>query len=277
MAKNYVVNSRGEREPFSVTKVYNSALRVGASRSLAKDIAQKTQSQVYDGIKTSAIFSQVKAQLNKGFPQAALKFNLKKAMVKLGPTGFPFEKYMAEVLRCNGFVVKINQYVKGLCCSSYEIDFLANKKNLLYVGECKFRNIAQGKVHMETALANYARFLDIKNGGALKETEIKSLIVTNAKFTSQAIRYCHCCGVNLLGWKYPKNGSLERLIDGQKLYPLTILPAFSSRFYNAFLPQGIVLVKSLLNTSTESLAKKVGLSQQELAPLIKEAQTLLGV
>jgi len=268
MAKIFVVNSKGEKEFFSVAKVLNSARRVGASRSLAQDIAVRAQSQAYDGIPTSEIFSYVKSRLKKDSPRAAMKFNLKKAMAKLGPTGFPFEKYIAEILRSQGFVVEINQIAPGHCCSSYEIDFLARKENLLYIGECKFRNVFEGKVHMDVALANYARFLDIKNGKFFsqepKTTEIKSLLVTNAKFTNQAIRYCECCGVGLLGWKYPQNNGLERLIDSQKLYPITILPSFNSRFYQTSLAQDIILARDLLC-----------LNKKELAPLIREAKTLL--
>ena len=49
------------------------------------------------------------------------------------------------------------------------VDFLAKKDNFLYVGECKYRYLSKHKVHTDTALANYARFLDIKKGHSSKK------------------------------------------------------------------------------------------------------------
>jgi len=60
-----VTKSNGEREPFSINKVYNSALRAGASFSLAKEISLEIESEVYDGIKTSEIFKKVKNKLKE--------------------------------------------------------------------------------------------------------------------------------------------------------------------------------------------------------------------
>ncbi|MFA5086670.1 MAG: ATP cone domain-containing protein, partial [Candidatus Paceibacterota bacterium] len=53
----------GESETFSVKKVYNSAMRAGASSSLAKEISREVEKEVYDNIPTSEIFKKVKDRL----------------------------------------------------------------------------------------------------------------------------------------------------------------------------------------------------------------------
>src|SRR4030042_7195837 len=227
----YVTNSLGEKEPFSFKKVYRAARRVGAPRGLAKEIAENIKKEIYPGITTIEIFRRVKRRLNQILPEAAIRFNLKRGMRKLGPTGFPFEKYIGEIFEKNGFKVQINQNIPGICCV-YEIDFLAKKEDVFYIGECKYRNLAGGRVNLDIALANYARFIDIKQGKfftkVFKKVKIKSLLVTNNKFTSEAVKYSRCVGVELLGWNYPKSQGLEYLIEKQKLYPITVLPSLKS-------------------------------------------------
>jgi len=276
--KNYVINIEGEKEPFSFQKVYRSARRVGASKKLAQEIANNVEKDLRPGIKTTEIFRKVKRDLKLKEPQAALRFNLKQGIKKLGPTGFPFEKYVGEIFSRNGFQVQLNQHISG-SCSFYEIDFLAKKGNLLYVGECKYRNAPGGRVHLDTALANYARFLDIKKGRffqkTLKGLRLKSLLVTNTKLTSQAISYSECVGVKCLGWKYPKSKGLEYIIDSQELYPITVLPSLKHYLANIFASQNMMIVEDVLNLDIKKFAKKTKVPLKHLMPLIKEARTLL--
>ena len=58
--------------------------------------------------------------------------------------------------------------------------------------ECKYRNLRKGKVHSRDALANYARFLDIQKGSFFKNKKMKSILVTNTKFTTKVIKYSKC-------------------------------------------------------------------------------------
>ena len=276
----YVINSKGEKEIFSSKKVYRSARRVGASQFFAKKIAKIIEKEAFPGIKTSEIFRKVKRLLAKETPRFALKFSLKTAMRRLGPTGFLFEKYIGEIFSKRGFKVKLNQNIPGLCCR-YEIDFLARKNNLLYIGECKYRNLPGGLVHSDTALANYARFLDIKKGTffdkkANKNLKIKSLLVTNAKLTNKAVKYSKCVGVELLGWNYPKNKGLERLIDTQRLYPITIFPSLKHYFADIFVEKRIILAQDLLKIDVKRFARETKIPVKYLEALAKEAKILLG-
>jgi hypothetical protein len=276
---NYVINSQGEKEPFSFSKVLKSAKRAGASPQLAQKIAKEIEKKSYPGIPTLEIFREIKKLLRNEHPQSAIKFSLKEAMKKLGPTGFPFEKFIREIFLNNGFKVKINQYLLGRCGVSYEIDFLAQKGKIFYIGECKYHHLSGERVDLQVILANFARFLDIKNSSYFqklrKKFQIKPILVTKSKFTKESIKYAHCQNTELLGWRYPKNKGLEYLIEEEKLYPITILPSFRGYLKNIFAEKKILLVKDILNFTPEGLSKKLNISKNHLIPLIKEAEILL--
>ncbi|XOB42427.1 MAG: restriction endonuclease [Candidatus Nealsonbacteria bacterium] len=272
MKKIHVINAREEKELFSFDKVYRSSKRAGASDKLAKRIAHDIEKKIYPEIKTSEIYRLVK-KLLKESPAASMKFSLKQAMRRLGPSGFDFEKYIAEIFSRNGFKVKTNQIIAGKCISSYEIDFLAQKDKLFHLGECKYHTSAGARVDLKVALYNYARFLDISNNPKFKNS--KTIIVTNAKFTSEAINYCECYGVGLLGWKYPRGRGLEYMIEEYNLYPITILPSFKPHFKNIFAEKKMMLVLNLLDLSLNQLVRKLNLSSKELDKLVKEAELLL--
>jgi len=267
----YVINLRGEKENFSFRKVYNSARNVGASKELALEIASKIEKEVFPGISTSEIFDRIFELLLEKSPQSAIRFNLRRAIEKLGPTGFPFEKFVGKVFEDEGFEVKINQIIPGFC-TRYEIDFIAEKIFLIYIGECKFHHIPGGRVDLQTALANYARFLDIEKGRFLNSNlNYKSILVTNTKFTSEAIKYSKCVGVELLGWKYPPEKGLEKLIEKNQFYPITILPSVNSQSARILINEKIVLVRDVLGTNFG----KVKILKAKKQKILREAEILL--
>ncbi len=276
----FVRKNNGEKEDFSFEKIYQSLQRVGVPRSLANSAVKEIKKKVYPGIKTKEIahlISEYFKEKNLGY---ALKFNLKEGMKKLGPTGFPFEKYIGEIFAVKGFEVKLNQIIRG-CCSNYEIDFTAKKGALFYIGECKFRKLFKGKVHLDVALANYARFLDIKKEierkRELKGLKVKSILVTNRKFTTKAINYSKCVGVDLLGWRYPSDKGLEFLIEEEKLYPITILPSLDRYTSRLFISRRITLIKDLLDINLVLLSKETGVELKQLKSLQMEAKVLLSL
>lgn len=275
MKTTYVINARGEKEPFSRRKVYRSCRRVGASRALAQKVSKKIETMIYPEIKTSEIFKSVKRLLQRDAPASKIKFSLKEAMRKLGPSGFDFEKYIGEIFSKIGFKVKINQYISGSCISSYEIDFLAKKENLVYVGECKYHYLTGKRVDLKIALSNHARFLDIIKSSQFKGAEVKSIIVTNAKFTSKVIKYSKCTDIDLLGWNFPPKDGLENIIGRLKFYPITILPSFKRYFKKIFARNKMMLALSLLEDSPENIARRLGIRQREIEALVKEAKLLL--
>ena len=281
MARNlYILNSRGEKKLFSYGKVYRSARRVGAQPSVAREIAEIVKKEAFYGIKTSDIYKRVRQLLSEKSNKSALRFSLKKGMRKLGPTGFHFEKYVGEVFKELGFRVKINQYLPGSCLPSYEIDFIAQKDNLIYIGECKYRNLSGERVHSRDALVNSARFADILNGLYFKAKKyrgfkIKTILVTNTKFTNRARNYSQCMNVGLLGWRIPRNKGLEYLVEKYKLYPVTVLPGLNNWLIGIFAAERMMLAKDILKINPQKFAKKFRIPVKYLYSLINNAKILL--
>ncbi len=274
----YVINAQGERELFSRTKLYNSARRVGASHTAAKRVVEIIGKEVYPGIETREIFERIKSLLSHEAPKSAIRFSLKKAMMELGPSGFPFEKYIGEIFSRWRFKVMLNQHLAGHCLN-YEIDFLAKSRDSFYVGECKYRNLPEGLVSPAIVLANYARFLDLKRGKffarpEFKKIKLKNILVTNTKFSKNAIKFAKCVGIDLLGWRYPKTGGLEYFIESQNLYPITILSSLTRDLAGIFVARRIMLVEDILKLDIEKFAKKIKISPNRLRPLIEEAKIL---
>ena len=280
MPSVFIINSKEEKERFSKNKVFRSVRRSGGSKKEARQIVKTISSEVYPGIKTSKIFSRIKELLKNQSPKISFKFSLKEGMRKLGPTGFPFEKYIKNILNYFGYEVEINQFLSGKCLSNYEIDFIARKGNIVYVGECKYRHRFGERIHYHEALINHARFLDIIEGNYFKSKKykgviIKSMMATNAKFSEHTKKYAACVGTELLGWNYPKNKGLEYLIDKKKLYPITVLPAFKGRLGEAFVQEKKMLAQHILETNLQNFAKKHKLSLKQLEILAEQAEILL--
>ncbi len=270
-----VQNLENQFEPYSSRKVFLSAKNAGANKKLAQKITQKIDKWVYPDIKTEKIFEEIKSLLREKDYKSSLKFDLKKAMKRLGPTGFPFEKYVNSIFKKQGLKTQINIHIKGKCCT-HEIDFLAEKEKTVYVGECKFRNQFESSVDINTALINHARFLDVKQNNYLKKfSKVKSILVTNGKFTSKAIRYSNCVKEELLGWKYPKKNGLEKIIEDNNLYPITILPSLSGKMVQIFIQKQKMLAQDVFVLNIKKFSRDNKIKIKELEKVKKEAEILL--
>ena len=82
----------GEYEAFDVNKLINSLRRSRADEDIIQDIARKVQEQIEEGMTTKKIYQLAFKMLRSKSRVSASKYKLKKALMELGPTGFPFEK-----------------------------------------------------------------------------------------------------------------------------------------------------------------------------------------
>jgi hypothetical protein len=268
----FVLNSKGEKEPFSKEKVFWSVKRAGGSEKIAREISELIEKEIYPGIPTKQIYKKIKTYLKKYQKNIFLRFSLKEAIFKLGPTGFPFEKFAGKIFEKEGFRVEYNLKIKGFCNVIYEIDFLARNNKEVILGECKYHHAPGERVDLKIVLSNQARFMDIlenKDFQSLKTNglQIKTMILTNTKFTSQAIQYAQCKKTELLGWRYPPEKGLEFLIEEKKLYPLTILPSFKGKFRDYLLEKNIVSIDDFFEKEKE-------IPEEIFRPLSNEAKLL---
>ena len=237
----------GEIEPFSEDKVRGSLSRARIDKGIQNKLIERLSPRLYEGITTKKIYSLVYGWLKDDRPYLASRYNLKRAIMALGPTGYPFEQFVAGVLTHYGFKTVVSQIVKGNCVS-HEIDVLAQKSNTRYMGECKFHNRQGIKTNIKTVLYINARFLDIK-GTPIdffgKKTVNQALLATNTKLTSQAVAYCRCRKMQVISWDYPQEFSLRELVEKGSLHPVTCLSSLSRKEKQLLLGKGFVFCYQL--------------------------------
>lgn len=270
-----VIKTDGLIVPFDIEKVRRSLRRARVDPDVIEIIADRVAGKVYDRIPTSELYSIVFAELKTLQKGSAGKYNLKKAIFQMGPTGFPFEKLIGALFETEGFTASTGQIVKGRCVS-HEVDVVAEKGDLHYHAECKFHSF-QGKVcDVKHALYVHARFVDI--GGELESKKPhagrthKGWLVTNTRMTSDAIAYGTCAGLGLLSWDYPPEKSLRERIDSSGLHPVTCLTTLSVKVKRQLLEKGIITCRNLI--AGPQVLSEFGLSQPEIDEVIDEAYAI---
>jgi len=270
-----IKKNSGELEPFSFQKLQNSLQRSGASTEVIHKIIECIKPKLYNGISTKEIYSNAFSLLKKHNRLHASKFSLKKAIFDLGPTGYPFERLVGALLKQKGFKTKIGVILAGKCIT-HEIDVLAEKESYTYAIECKFHLKPNYANNVKISLYINSRFLDIQkqwNKNPQKTSFLKQgWIVTNTKFTEDAINYAKCAGLLLLSWDYPKNDGIKNNIDKFGLYPITVLTSLTKREKKLLIENDVILTKELLETSLT--LKKIGFSDVKIRKVLSEAQNL---
>ncbi|MBI2626298.1 MAG: restriction endonuclease [Candidatus Nealsonbacteria bacterium] len=273
-----IIKASGEKEKFDKEKFCRSLRRAGADSEAVQKICGAITKEVYPGISSREIFEKTQSFLKKDNPILAARYNLKRAIMRLGPTGFPFEKYIAGVLEEYGYTTQVGKQVMGRCVT-HEVDVIAQKEGKHFMIECKYHNSGGIRSDLKVALYTYARFLDVEEEWRKipghKNFFHQAWLVTNTKCTSQAIKYANCAGLKILSWRYPKGGSLENLIERKGLYPITILPSFARYAGERLAQQGIMLTKNLLQYSADSLSKRTGLKLHIIQRLQAEAKQII--
>ena len=265
-AEMYVIKASGEKEELDVGKVRKTCLRAGASRELADKIAREVEKRAYDGITTREVLN-LTLKLLKEEPEAAIRYDLKRAIMTLGPTGFPFEKFVAELLQNYGYKTRVGQVIRGKCVD-HEIDIVAEKDGKRYLVECKYHNALGIHTDLKVALYTHARFLDL--GGNFDQ----AWLVCNTKLTGEARKYARCSGLKITSWRYPRRESLERMIEEKRLYPVTILRSVKGFARDRLFQAGIMLAKDLLDYGFERLKKMTDLPRDSLNKIMEEAKVV---
>ena len=88
----YVLKASGKKEEFNPNKLKGTLLRAGASNKTANDIVKEIEGKIKDGTKTREILDMALELLKDKSPEISARYDLKRAVMSLGPTGFPFEK-----------------------------------------------------------------------------------------------------------------------------------------------------------------------------------------
>jgi len=275
MPEIYIVKSNGEKELFDYTKLESSLKKIGTEDFVIKEIIAEVAQDLHEGMTTREIYKKAYSILKKKQKSVSIRYSLKKAVAELGPTGFPFEKYVAEIFKSQGYETETGVIVKGKCVE-HEIDVVAWKEGELIMTEAKFHTDFNLKSDLKVVLYVKARYDDLYGNKYIfggKERELtEGWIVTNTKFSTTAIQYDQCQPhLKLVGWNYPVNNNLHNMIERAELIPLTALISINTNEKNMFLTRGVVLSKSLLN---EELLKEFNFDEKKIKSIITEVNSL---
>ncbi len=264
-----VIKFDGRREPFSSQKILNSARRVGVPSGLRPKLLKYIESNLRQNMTTKEIFHLIKNFLHTNHQASSLRYNLKKALAELGPSGYPFEKYLAELLKADHYQTQTNQILQGRCVS-HEIDVLATKGGFTYAIEAKFHNRKHLRSDVKVSLYVHSRYQDLLANWH-RQTKLLPWLVTNTRFTSDARAYAQCVQMRLMSWDFPKQRNLRARIEASRLHPITILETISQRSKEILLQQGVVACRQVLSHCRQL---KLLLPSSEYQRLIREVSLL---
>lgn len=278
MTENIIVKKySGEEVLFSREKLDRSLERSGASEEIREQVYNELKEKMYDGITTEQIYRMAFKLLRKKKRSTAARYSLRKGIMELGPSGYPFEQMVGAVIQSMGYEAKVSQVVNGHCVS-HELDVVARNGDELFMVECKFYN-SQGKnCNVQVPLYIHSRFNDVKKtweqDPANQGLKLSGWVVTNTRFTGDAIDYGKCAGLNMISWDYPRGKSLKELVEASGLFPITVLTSLTRKQKEILLKHDVVLCRQLLQ-KPEAFGR-LGLSQNLQQKVLDEAKDLCG-
>ena len=269
-----VLKASGAREPFDRMKVENSLINAGADQAMAEEITTHLIKELTDGMSTSQIYKHAHFLLKKKLRPAAVRYSLRRAVMDLGPSGFPFEDFVASILREKGYMTKTDERVLGGCVE-HEVDIVAWNENKLIMAEAKFHNELGIRSDLKIVLYVKARIEDLKevmHGYGRPRRLDEGWLVTNTKFTSTAIHYAECKGLRLIGWNYPSDDNLQHMIEDSGLHPITCLSSLSASQKKMLLARDVVLCKSI--KEDPDILKSIGFNDAKSKVILDEINEL---
>ena len=269
-----ITKADGTQEYFKVEKLRRSLRRAGADPREINDIITEVDKTLYDGIQTQEIYRHAFALLRQSTPPAAARYSLRRALFNLGPTGFPFEKFLARLFEEEGYTTKTGVALEGKC-APHEIDVAAFNEVHSFIGEAKFHARPGIKSDLQVAMYSYARLLDLRESKICADDVCgisEFWLITNTKFTSTAQNYGECVGLKMLSWDFPKHDNLHDRIQRAGVYPVSVLQSISSGQIETLINRNIILCRDILEH--EYVLRHLHLSKKKHEALLNEVRTI---
>lgn len=279
----YITKEDGDIERFDSKKLEESLVRSGAVQTTADKIVRTILEDLKTGVcdpDTShgavctihQLYHKAFEMLKETSRAVAARYSLRRSIMEFGPTGFPFEEYVAAIFKAKGYETLTGQMVFGGCVP-HEVDVIAWNKDKLIMAEVKYHNEHAGKSDLKTALYIKARYDDLKDslyeyGGFPPRKIDEWYLITNTKFTETAVTYANCKGLKLISWLYPDHGNLLDMIEETKLHPVTCLTTLTDNEKRELLAQDIVLCKTIYEK--RQLLKELGYSDAKIFKVMEE-------
>lgn len=270
-----IIKYSGEIEAFNIEKLKRSLRNSNTSEQLVTEIAEEIQTQLSDGMTTKRIYEIAYRMLKQKSKSGSARYKLKKAILELGPTGYPFERFVGKILEYEGFKTEVGVVMQGHCVT-HEVDVTALKNDKHYLVECKFHNQQGRNCNVKTPLYIQSRFIDLETQW-LKQSDHalkfhKGWLYTNTRFTSDAIKFGECVGLGMVSWDYPMQNGLKDKIDRLRLYPITVLPSLTNKEKQKILDLGVVLCIEICDNP--ALLDSINISTSKRKTILREANDL---
>ncbi|MDP2889962.1 MAG: restriction endonuclease [Bacteroidota bacterium] len=270
-----VRKASGVEEPFEKYKLERSLRNAGADDGLVQEIAKNIGEWITSGLTTKKIYSRAFSLLRKKETGVAIRYKLKQAIMELGPSGYPFEDFIGHLFDKQGYEVKVGQILEGHCVT-HEMDVIATENKNQHLVECKYGSDQGKQISVQVPLYVRSRVNDIiKKRQESPEYEgfsFSGWVVTNTRFSADALQYGKCSELHLLGWDYPYGNGLKDLIERLKIYPITILSQLTKDEKQTLLNKGIVICLQLFNN--QEILDSLELSKTKYIALEKEIKDI---
>lgn len=249
-----VTKRNGEIEPFNKDKFVESLSKSGFSEDEINLAYENVKDSFHEGITTDEIYRKTLEVLKKTEEfEPIVKYSLKRAVMELGPSGFPFEELVSRIYQEKGYKTENGLMIPGKCIE-HEVDVVAYNKDELILIEAKFHNDQNTKSDTKVALYVKARFDDLKDSVFEIDGEsrviTKFILLTNTGFTNNAKKYAKCTGTfEMISWTYPKRNGLLKMIEDEKIHPITSIPELSKAQKDSLIKLGCIYCKDLKNNN----------------------------
>jgi hypothetical protein len=269
--------STGELATFDPSKIRESLLRTGATNDLVEHVIARTKNRMTDGMSTKRLFTIVRQELRKENRCIAHRYNLRHALLKLGPSGFKFEKYVASVLRAYLYDAAVPEKDQHGLCVDHEVDVIATKDGKTALIEAKFRNRFGDNVKLKDTMATWARYQDLRDGyeadGRCPKFD-EVWIVTNGKFSDRSMQYGVCKGIHLVGWSEDQH-SLAALVDHSTMYPITVLDDVRQWELDRFAQKDLMLCREIAQIDIGKLSAKVEIPRDRIEKIVNDCKEVV--
>ncbi len=273
-----ILKSDGKRVEYEPNKIRRTLLRAGAKPELIERILESVNRQIRDGMSTRALYSIVRRELKRASRCLASRYNLRDALLKLGPAGFRFEKYVASILGAYQYETATPEDEFAGLCVRHEVDVVAKKNGRTIMIEAKFRNKFGESVNLKDTMATWAAFVDFVEGAKTGKCPHfdEVWIVSNGRFSERALQFGVCRGIRMVGWGAEEH-SLPRLVDHATLYPITVIDDIRSDELDAFAENNLMLCREIAERDPTSLGRQMKISGERAAKIISACQDVIGV
>jgi hypothetical protein len=273
-----IVKADKSVEVFDPERLVESLMRAGAGEHIAHRIANRISSHIVPGASSKQIYRQAFALLRREGRPIAARYALRRALFEFGPSGHPFEDFVSHLFRAEGWQIETRKLIKGHCVM-HEVDLYASHpgKEEYLAAELKYHNDVGYKTDLKVALYVKSRFDDIfECDPKVRACPLdRGFLITNTKFTTEAISYAECAGVELLGWHYPEHDNLFTRMCDARVYPVTTLTTLTGTEKRLLVNGGVVAVDMLLED--RSLLGRTGFSPARVGEVLGEAEELIAL